>query len=221
MKKCVQGILFDFDGTLCDSQKFIYQSFRITLTKHNLYVPLWEEFLELCRGMALVEAYQALTNLENVEHLCKTHRKWQADNFQLVDLFPHVHKTLAKIQSMGIPMVIVTNRGDAVYETLESTNISKFFHTVRHTKNTRDGLQKPHPQMLLDALELVGIDPSSACMVGDMREDMEAGKAAGIHKVVGVSYGFLGHGIAKHDPDHLIHDIRELLEILKIYNEAA
>lgn len=34
-------------------------------------------------------------------------------------------------------------------------------------------------------------------------------------KTVGVTYGFLGKDIAKHNPDYLIDDISELLQILK------
>lgn len=214
MVKCIKAVLFDLDGTLCDSQRFVYESFRVTLAQHNLTIPSWEDFIETCRGMGLQEAYQALTGLEDAEHLCKTHRAFQENNVHLADIFPGVRETLVAIREMEICMAIVTNRGDAVYGTLERAELTGFFETIRNTKNTRDCLQKPHPQMLLDALKHMNTNPSQAMMVGDMREDIEAGKAANVKTVVGVSYGFTGSRIAEYNPDHVIDDIRELLQIL-------
>src|SRR3989338_6267428 len=169
MKKMIEGICFDFDGTLCNSRPFIYKSFCVTLTTHNLPFPSWETFLETCQGMALVGAYQALTNLKQVDELCKTHRAFQNKHAHTVGLFPNVRETLIQIQRMDIRMAIVTNRGYAVHETLEHMDMVHFFETVRNVENTHGRLQKPHPQMLFDALEHMGIEPSSAMMVGDMR----------------------------------------------------
>ena len=213
MKK-VESVLFDFDGTLCDSQNFIHKSFCVTLETHNLSFPSWEEFLETCHGTALMEAYQALTGRDNVQDLCKTHRAFQNEHARAVGLFSGVRETLTHIQRLGIRMAIVTNRGNAVHETLAHTDIARFFETVRNVENA-GGLQKPHPRMLFDALAYMDTDPSCAIMVGDMREDIEAGKAAGMNTVVAVSYGFTGKRITEHNPDHVIHDIHELLEILK------
>lgn len=215
MKKNIRAVIWDFDGTLCDSQTFIYESFCVALATHNMPLPLWEEFLETCRGMALVEAYQTLTGLKHVDDICKTHRAFQNEHAHEIGLFPNVRETLVETQRMGIRMAIATNRGDAVHETLRKTNIEMFFETVRNVENTVGKQQKPHPQMLFDALAYMDIDPSRAIMVGDMREDIEAGKAAGVGTVIAVSYGFTGKRIAEHNPDHVIHDISELLEILK------
>lgn len=214
MKKKTAGIIFDFDGTLCNSQKFIYESFCFALATHNLPFPPWEEFLETCQGMALVESYQALTGMEHVDDICNTHRIFQNEHAHKIGLFPNVRETLTEIKRMGIRMAIATNRGDAVHETLDRAHIGMFFETVRDVKNTLGQLPKPHPQMLFDALEYMRIDPSQAIMVGDMQQDMEAGKAARMSKVVAVSYGFTGKRIVEHNPDHMIHDMRELLEIL-------
>lgn len=215
MKKKILGIIFDFDGTLGNSQKFIYESFCFAFTAHGMPIPPWEEFLETCRGMALIEAYQALMRRNDVGDICNTHRAFQNEHAHEVGLFPNVRETLMEINRMGIQMAIATNRGDAVHETLHQTNIGMFFETVRNVQNTSGQLPKPHPQMLFDALKRMNIDPSRAIMVGDMREDMEAGKSAGMSKVVAVSYGFTGKRIVEHNPDHIIHDMRELLLVLE------
>lgn len=214
MKKNIQAVLLDLDGTLYDSQELVLKAFHAACSAHGLPFPTWNELMRTCRGLALREEYQLLTGLENVEHLCEAHRMFQENNMHLVNMFPGVRETLTAIKEMEIRMAIVTNRGDAVYETLEHARLTNFFETIRHTENTRDRLHKPHPQMLLDALEYMRVEPSSAMMVGDMHEDIEAGKAANVKVVVGVSYGFTGPGIAEHNPDYVIDDIRDLLKLL-------
>lgn len=214
MKKEIQAILFDLDGTVIDSADFIRLSFQITLEKHGLQFPLlWEEFMAKCCGLALPEAYKALTGQSDVENLCKTHRLYQRENEHTVRPFVNVWNTLIILEASRIKMAIVTNRADSVHQTLDRTGLTEFFLTVRHTNNTPQQRPKPHPQMLLDALEYMDVDSSHALMVGDMREDIMAGKAAYV-TTVGTTYGFTGKRIEDHNPDYIIHDIRELLKIL-------
>lgn len=214
MKKEMQAVLFDLDGTVIDSADFIRLSFQITLEKYGLQFPLWEDFMAKCRGLALPEAYKALTGQSDVEYLCKTHRLYQHENEYTVRPFVNVWDTLTILEANRIKMAVVTNRADSVHQTLDRTGLTEFFLTVRHTNNTPQQRPKPHPQMLLDALEYMDVDPSHALMVGDMMEDMDAGNAAEVGMVVGVSYGFTGPRIAEHNPDYIIHDIRELLKLL-------
>lgn len=59
---------------------------------------------------------------------------------------------------------------------------------------------KPHPAMLLQALEATGVEPANAVFVGDTTYDMEMAQAAEVRSM-GVSWGYHGaerlsaHGI--------------------------
>jgi len=59
---------------------------------------------------------------------------------------------------------------------------------------------KPHPAMLLQALEATGVEPANAVFVGDTTYDMEMAQAADVRSM-GVSWGYHGaerlsaHGI--------------------------
>jgi HAD superfamily hydrolase (TIGR01549 family) len=71
---------------------------------------------------------------------------------------------------------------------------------------------KPHPEHLLEALALLGAEPSEAVMVGDHWMDIRGGKAAGTRTV-----GFLRpdrpEGFFDADPpDLIVRDLAELLD---------
>ena len=63
------------------------------------------------------------------------------------------------------------------------------------------------------ALDFFGVEPKQAIMVGDSPVDILAGKNAGV-KTVGVTYGFHGDRIIESDPDHVIDDIAEVLDLV-------
>ncbi len=73
---------------------------------------------------------------------------------------------------------------------------------------------KPHKDHPLKALEILEVDRKDAILVGDTDKDILAGKNAGI-KTVGVTYGWIGEEIKKSQPDFVIDDIEELLDILR------
>lgn len=210
----MKGALFDFDGTLCNSKEFICTSFSQTLLGFGHPTPTWEQLLKLCHGATLVEAYQRLTSLKNVEPLCVAHRAYQEKHADMVQLFPNVPETLEIMRSRGIRMSVVTNRGGAVEQAIEKTGIAHLFETVRHVDNTIGNRAKPHPQMLLDALTQMDISPSESVMVGDTRDDTDAGKAANVGMIICTSYGFVGSAIQKHYPHHIINSFPEILNLL-------
>jgi phosphoglycolate phosphatase len=56
------------------------------------------------------------------------------------------------------------------------------------TRCADEGEPKPHPWMLLDLGDELGVSPQSMLMVGDTTHDLGMARAAGAH-AIGVSYG--------------------------------
>ncbi|MCD6540245.1 HAD family hydrolase [Candidatus Bipolaricaulota bacterium] len=71
----------------------------------------------------------------------------------------------------------------------------------------RFSARKPDPEGILYACRLLDLPPSGTAMVGDSREDVEAGKAAGCSAVIGVLTGKGGVGDLE-GADHIIPDLR-------------
>ncbi len=90
------------------------------------------------------------------------------------------------------------------------------FEAVKHTLIIH---KHPFPsqeiiQNVLTALKRLKVDPKNAYMVGDTKDDILAGKSAGV-KTIGVTYGFAGKSIKDHNPDFVIDDLEEIINVLK------
>jgi pyrophosphatase PpaX len=209
----IKAVLFDVDGTLLDTQEFIFQAFEHTFKAHGLpSVP--RSKLTLLVGQILHECYEDLTGYtgDDLQSLMDTHTEFQKKHFGLSVPYPGVLDTLQELQARGLTMAGVTNRHSrTAFKTLESAGVASFLTEIV----CFDHVERPKPDAMhpLKALELIGEKPEHAVMVGDSHIDVEAGINAGT-KTVFAHYGFhasLPPGIV---PDAEIGDIRELLSIL-------
>jgi 2-phosphoglycolate phosphatase len=81
---------------------------------------------------------------------------------------------------------------------------------------------KPHPEPLLHAARLTGVDPSACVYVGDDLRDIEAGRAAGM-QTVAAAYGFCGDVLPPEQwgADLLVRAPHEMLAWLALPPAAA
>ena len=136
-----------------------------------------------------------------------------SDPEQLV-LVPGAAAAVAKLNAMGIPVVVVTNqsgigRGKYGWQdfaavmsrmgtllAMENAWIDAVYASAHHEKGEGDYAavdhpdRKPNPGMLMRAAEEHGLDLSRSWMVGDKDIDLEAGRRAGCRvALVRTGYG--------------------------------
>src|SRR5690606_33401210 len=82
---------------------------------------------------------------------------------------------------------IATGKGlNGVHRLTELHGIAQHFVTLQTPDNNPS---KPHPGMMLRAMEETGADKQQTVIIGDTVFDMQMGKAAGT-KTIGVSWGY-------------------------------
>ena len=207
----IQAVLFDVDGTLLDTTEYIYRAFEYSLQKYK-QAPVSREIMSYSIGKALDECYRDFTKLEHVLDLMEGHKQFQRENLDLVRLYPHTIDTLEKLRTKGIRIAAITSRAkDTAIQTLESTGaypLIDFFIALEDVVTP-----KPDPEGLHKALQFFAVPSDAALMVGDSPVDIEAGRNAKTG-TVGAGYGFHGARISESRPDHVIHDIAEILDII-------
>ncbi|MBM08440.1 MAG: haloacid dehalogenase [Magnetovibrio sp.] len=185
--------MFDCDGTLVDSQYSITNCIYKAFEDFQLPKPSHEEVKQVI-GLPLNEVISALVadlDFHNVEGLCHSYSNaWQhlrKKNMLDEPLFPGVEETLKILRKENWLLGIATGKSRrGLVGTLNKHGVLHHFVTVQ-TADKRPG--KPHPDMLLKAIEETRVIKDNTVMIGDTTFDIEMATNAGV-KAIGVSWGY-------------------------------
>ena len=101
-------------------------------------------------------------------------------------LYEGVPGMLADLHRRGRRLAVATGKARRGLErSLEATGLGAWFEATRCAD---EGFAKPHPDMLLMLMDITGVEPRRALMVGDTTHDLDLAANAGV-EAVAVSYG--------------------------------
>lgn len=209
----IKTVLFDFDGTLIDTNDLINKSFFHTFDQFG-YSFTKEEILQF-NGPPLQKTFTNI-NPQLAEEMIQTYREHNAKyHDEYVTLFPNVIETLDALQQSGFKLAIVSAKmRSGVEQGLEVTNIGSYFDTIVTIDDVAN--PKPHPESVHKALENLGAMPEQSIMVGDNYHDIKAGNQAGA-KTAGVAWSLKGEAyLQQYNPTYMLADMSDLLKILGV-----
>ena len=110
--------------------------------------------------------------------------KAQADSYT-PRMFPGAAEALRRLRDVGFRLGMTTNGETKITaQVLKALEIDGLFDVVVGADMVVEG--KPAPDMILEACEMLGVEPSQAIYVGDQPTDAQAGRSAGVAMVIGV-----------------------------------
>ncbi|MEZ5741715.1 MAG: HAD-IA family hydrolase [Burkholderiaceae bacterium] len=181
-------IVFDWDGTLIDSTRAITQAMRLAAIDVGLQDP-GDERASHTIGLGLADALaHAVPDLSREKRPAyieryKHHFLRQHD---ALSPFEGIPQMLDALQAAGVPLAIATGKSRiGLNRSLEQATWLGRFVTTRCAD---EGEPKPHPWMLRDICEELGLELSRVLMVGDTTHDLGMARTAGAH-ALGVTYG--------------------------------
>lgn len=189
MSNSTQLIVFDWDGTLMDSEARIVACLRAAIEETGLsHRP--NEALRNIIGLGLREALMTLyPEGSDQQHndLVKHYRHhFLVSNETPSPLFEGADQLIRELHAQGHFLAVATGKGrQGLDKVLEETALGEYFHYTRCADETRS---KPHPQMLLEIMDWLGTEPANTLMVGDTEFDLQMARNAGA-RALGVSYG--------------------------------
>lgn len=217
MTKKITTLLFDFDGTLLDTNELIIGTFTHVLGKHYPGQYGREDILPFL-GPTLYDTFHSV-DPENTDALITEYREWNiAMHDELSSEFDGVSETLRLLKAQGLKMAIVsTKRNSMVMKGLNLLDVDGVFDVVIGLDDVTN--PKPDPEPILLALEQLGVDKEEALMIGDNYHDIEGGQNAGV-RTAGVAWTIKGEEFLQtFNPDYMLQHISDLLTIVKEANK--
>jgi phosphoglycolate phosphatase len=185
-------LVFDWDGTLMDSIGTIVACTRATIRDLDLG-ELPEKTIRGMIGLGLRETIETLSPGCDEEHfgriLERYRHHWHSTYRDMPLLFTGVSELLRELAGAGYLLAVATGKSRRGLDyALAQTDLQSVFQA---TRTVDEAFSKPHPKMLLDLLDELGVAPRDAVMIGDTTYDLQMARSARTH-AVGVCSG--GHG---------------------------
>ncbi|NWB21430.1 MULTISPECIES: HAD-IA family hydrolase [unclassified Pseudomonas] len=182
-------LIFDWDGTLCNSIGRIVESMHVASTRSG-YALCDDLAVKGIIGLGLPEAIRTLYPEIGDDELI-AFRQHYADHYMALDaqpspLFEGVAQAMEAFRADGYHLAVATGKARrGLDRVLKAHGWEDYFDATRAADETAS---KPHPLMLEQILAQCGVSPRQALMVGDASFDLMMARNAGMDSVA-VSYG--------------------------------
>jgi phosphoglycolate phosphatase len=176
-------LVFDWDGTLMDSIGPIVACTQAVFEDLGFDVP--EEKIRGTIGLGLRESIDFMVPgctdaiFESVLESYRHH--WFSTFRDRPVMFAGVEQMLQDLVREGWLVAVATGKSRrGLDHVLEQSGLQEVFHS---TRTVDEAFSKPHPKMLLDILDDLGVSPREALMIGDTTFDLEMARSAGTASV--------------------------------------
>ena len=203
-------IVFDWDGTLCDSTALIVDSIQAACRDLGAPVPS-REAASWVIGLGLNDALQhAVPDLptERYPELARRYRHHYFNDQHALTLFDGVLPMLAALRERHHWLGVATGKTrQGLNAALSTAALHGVFDATRTADETAS---KPHPLMLQELMREFGVEPERTLMIGDTTHDLQLAANAGV-AAVGVAYGAHAHDLLDaHEPRLIARTVAEL-----------
>ncbi len=181
-------IVFDWDGTLMDSAAAIVAAMVAACRDLGLPEPT-EERARHVIGLGLADALRhAVPDLE-VDHyprMVERYRFHYLSRDHELTLFPGTLEMIGELAGSGRFLGVATGKSRlGLKRALEHSGLAAYFHATRCADECHS---KPHPAMLEELMDELGVSPGRTLMVGDTTHDLQMARNAGVDGL-GVAFG--------------------------------
>lgn len=214
----INTVLFDFDGTLVNTNDVIIASWQHTYMHYRGR----EESIETitsCFGEPLLITMEREFPGVDPQESAEVYRLFQQQNAHLlVKIFPGIVDLLKALKEAGYRMGIVTSRTrESALRYMDMFGITEYFEAMVTCDDTT--VHKPNPEPILLGLEKMGITKAEAIMIGDSPFDIKCANNAGVKSVM-VDWRITAGSSALISDCKWDYSIKEPMDLMKVLAEA-
>jgi HAD superfamily hydrolase (TIGR01509 family) len=212
----LEALIFDFDGTLADTEETHRQAFNDAFLRFDLDwewpIPLYRELLKTSGGKERITRFigmlpvsiaerHRLSQLAPAIHRTKTQLYTELIGDGRCPLRPGVTRLLAEAREAGVPLAIASTTAAANVDALLSRHLGpnalRQFHSIVCSDLVRQ--KKPAPDIYRLALATLGRAADECVAFEDSMNGLRAAKAVGLVTVVTPSQWTAGEDFAEAD----------------------
>jgi HAD superfamily hydrolase (TIGR01509 family) len=210
----IEAVVFDWDGTLVDSKRALVASFQETTTELlGVPFPVEEADVERLVQVRGQEAFEEIAggDRELYERIEAVFHRVYVEQQKRIEPFPGAVATIERLRAAGQKIGVATSKARIRLDLeAERTRIGPLLDVSISGDEVK--VAKPDPESVIAAIRRLGVSPAATLYVGDGPNDIIAGRGAGAITVA-VSFGFHPGEARAENPDHLIDDLAELVEL--------
>ncbi len=187
----IKLVIFDFDGTLGDTQRNIVVTMQDVM--RELHLPVKDEKTCISTiGLPLRGCYAKMfpyLTPEDLEKCAEAHGRYFAENLKKITPkpFPYVKESLERLKEMGICLTIASSRSsDSLKDLLLRMGMDAYFSCIIGAQEIVHA--KPNAEPVLKILNITGFKADETLVVGDMDVDILMGRNAKV-RTCGVTFG--------------------------------
>ncbi|MDW6057877.1 HAD family phosphatase [Streptomyces sp. FXJ1.4098] len=176
----VEAVIFDWDGTLADSQPLNFAALCQALKPYGATVQrdwYWKRL-----GTSMPDLLAELNIEVPVDAVVSECRRLIIDGVGSLRLHEEVLDIAKAAKAAALPLAVASGgAGDVVRAGIDATGLSSWFATVVTREDVMRG--KPAPDLFLEAAKRLVVDPAGCLVVEDADEGLEAAARAGMRAI--------------------------------------
>jgi HAD superfamily hydrolase (TIGR01509 family) len=186
--EAIKAVIFDMDGVLIDAKEWHYEALNRALSLFGYSISRYDhlvtydglptrrklEMLTMERGLprslhGFLNELKQLYTMELVHARCKP-------------VFQHEY-ALSKLKAAGYKLAVASNSVRLSVEVMmQKSNLLRYLDLVMSNQDVREG--KPSPEIYLNTIARLGLQPSECLVVEDNENGIKAARAAGARLMV-------------------------------------
>ena len=178
----IEGVIFDLDGTLIDSEPLQYRSFNDVFRRHGH--PVSPQEYDEWRGWQVIPRWIESRGLSLDPDPVRAQKKQIYDQLirTEVTLKPGA-RALVESAAQRLRLGIASgSRRESIVSCLEKFDLLQHFEAL--CSSTDVGRGKPHPAVLHETARRLSLSPESAVVIEDSIMGLRAAEAAGMACIV-------------------------------------
>lgn len=213
----MKAIIFDFDGTLANTLPICYFAFQRVFKEFD-NKELSSEEIEAMFGPSETGIIRAnLVNSNKEQAIELYYKNYLECHSNLVKHNVDIDEMIKLLKDNGIKLGIVTGKARRSLDiSLKALQMDHLFDAII----TGDDVikPKPHPEGIIKALSLLGVQNHEAMFIGDSDADIQAGSAANVH-TVGVRWLQDNQTVDfKIEPNSFFNSVNQFVDFINIGN---